>query len=120
MKTLIAVVALSLTAGVAVAAEGNGEPFQYSAPTRVVSLENYKQAPGTSQNPYPFSAGTVPMVANQVLPTNGANGVVQTANSLPPSFADGAPSQTNQNGNAPTAPATRLAQPRPPVVGPRG
>jgi hypothetical protein len=109
MKTLIAVLALSLTAaGAAVAGEGNGEPFAFQAPAQVMSLQNFKQGPGSSQNPFPFSSAATPMIANQVLPTAGAQGAVQTANSLPAGFETGMPGQTNPN--AETAP-TRLAQP---------
>ena len=75
-----------------------------------MTLNNYKQAAGASQNPFPFSAPATPMVQEQVLPTNGSAGPVQTANSLPPGFENGV-AQSTLGLDAPAP--TRLAQAAP-------
>ena len=109
MKMFVMAAALAVVAGAAFAGEGNGDPFPFQAPTHPVSLNNYKQAASASQNPFPFTVPGTASVADQVLPTNGSNGVVQTANSLPPGFEDGVPGQANLNPG--TRMPTRLAQP---------
>jgi hypothetical protein len=106
MKTLIAAAALSLMAGAAFAGEGNGDPFPFRVAGPTTYLNNYKQAAPASQNPFPFTVPGTPMVNNAVLPSNGADGVVQTANSLPQGFMDSAPGQ-----NGYPRPATQFAQP---------
>jgi hypothetical protein len=90
MKTLIAAAAMSLLAGAAFAGEGNGDPFPFAAPTRPVQTGPlaYHGVPAY-QNPYPFSVPNVGWNTEAVLPTNGSQGVVQTANSLPAGFANG-------------------------------
>lgn len=119
MKTLIAATALSLVAGAAFAGEGQGDPFPFAAPPVSVSMQGYKQAPGTSQNPFPFTAPGQVVSTSAVLPSSGSNGVVQTANSLPPGFMSGPPS-ANLNRNAPTPAPTQYAQPVAPMPGTRG
>lgn len=119
MKTLIAATALSLVAGAAFAGEGQGNPFPFRAPPIAVSIQGYQQEAGGSQNPYPFTAASRQrMTSMPVLPTAGSDGVMQTANSLPAGFEDGAPAVANLNQNAPTP--TRLAQPVAPIPGTRG
>lgn len=108
MKTLIAALALTVAAGTAFAAEGNGDPFPYQAPGITTSLQGYKQAAGANQNPFPFSASTTTENADAILASNGSAGVLQTANSAPVGFMDGAPAQANLNHQA--RPDTRLAQ----------
>ena len=110
MKTLIAVVALSVSAGAAFAGEGNGDPFPFRAAPLSVTLNNYHQAKGKNQDPFPFKAPSMPMVQNEVLPTNGAAGIVQTANSLPPGFENGAAQPTlGRDAPAPTMLAQQQA-----------
>ncbi len=109
MKMLIAATALTLVAGGAFAAEGQGNPFPFHAPPISVTMQGYKQLPGVSQNPFPFQVPGVRMSASPVLPSAGSDGVVQTANSLPAGFEDGAPAMANLNQNARTP--VRMAQP---------
>jgi hypothetical protein len=55
----------------------------FSAPARVdVGSESYPSFP---------SGNAVPIVAGEVLQPNGSEGIVQTANSLPPGFTTGTP-----------------------------
>ncbi len=109
MKTLIAAVALTLVTGAAMA-EGNGEPFPNTMTSgRVVNLQKYQPAKERGiQNPYPFTAPGTPMAMDQVLPTNGSQGPVQTANSLPVGFDDGPAAMATLNH---TPRATQYAQP---------
>ena len=118
MKTLIAAVALTLFAGAAYA-EGNGEPFPNTATAgRAISLNAYQRPVGGAyQNPYPFVAPGTPMVVDQVLPTNGSQGPVQTVNSLPQGFEDGPTALATLNH---TPRATQLAQPGTVQSQPRG
>lgn len=110
MKTLIAAAAMSLVAGAAFAAEGNGDPFAYHATVQPVQTAPlaFRGTPA-SQNPYPF---TVPMSGfNTVplLPTNGSQGIVQTANSLPAGAAEG----TTSYAAGPQVTAVQLAHAAP-------
>lgn len=95
MKTMIlaAIVASSLGLAPAMAAEGNGEPFPNyasvtSSPTRIAP-----QVADTGSSAYPNVAGRpgsdLPRLAGDVLPSNGSEGAVQTANSLPAHFEEG-------------------------------
>jgi hypothetical protein len=99
MKTMLfaAAVALSLSAGTASAAPPYnvvGNPFPLSAPS--TSIVATPPASDTGSQAYqgsgPDHAALV--FEGQVLPTNGSNGIVQTANSLPPGFQRGVAAYT--------------------------
>ena len=86
------VAGLSLATLPAFAGEGAGDPFPFRAPGVVTVTTGRADLPGANTDPYPFHAiGTLitaPM-SEQSLPTNGAEGTVQTANSLPLGFEKG-------------------------------
>jgi hypothetical protein len=91
MKTTLfaAVTALGLAASaVAYAGEGNGNTFGYTNTAPLVA-----SAPRTDvgSNAYPDFSGRVGSIVTAVgaLPTNGSEGIVQTANSLPRGFEEG-------------------------------
>lgn len=115
---LAAAVAASLGISPAFAGEGNGDPFPFSAqsltaaPQRLADtgsqaypdvagrpgdgLRNpggVQQFADTGSQAYPNVSGRVgsdlPSLAGDVLPTNGSQGAVQTANSLPTRFEEG-------------------------------
>jgi hypothetical protein len=71
------------------AGEGNGPDFPGLLQPHAV-LANPMTAQ-TGSEAYPAAIGTTlnPVVAGNVLPTNGSEGIVQTANSLPPGFTNG-------------------------------
>ena len=114
MKTLIAATALTLVAGAAFAGEGHGDPFRFTAPPIAVSTQGAARAAAVTQNPFPYTTPGMAMNSSPVLPSSGSQGVVQTANSLPVGFEDGASAATNLNRNVPTP--TQLAQPAATVV----
>lgn len=109
MKMLIAAAALSVIAGAAYAGEGEGNPFPYQAPTTPFSLNGYKQAPGTSQNPYPFLVPGQAVAEEQVISPVGSAGEPQSANSLPRGFEDG--TAVGATASHVTPSPTRTAQP---------
>jgi hypothetical protein len=110
MKSLLLATAiLSLSVGAAFAGEGNGNPFPFAASGAMVAdmpLTPQQQTgttPMMTKNP-PNSVpqgktamasatrqyGSVSFTAGAgVLPTNGSQGAVQTADSLPPGFQNG-------------------------------
>lgn len=90
-KTLIAAATLSLIAGAAFAGEGGGDPFAYRTSGPAVATAPYARSASASQNPFPFTIPSVSWNTIPVLPTNGANAIVQTANSLPAGFENGTP-----------------------------
>jgi len=117
MKTLILATAavLGLAAGTASAAEATrvppqynvvGNPFPYSAAQSRVSA-----APpsfDTGSQAFPASDGqAMPVVVGQEIPSNSSEGVMQTANSLPQSYAAG--EVTFLAGAAPAAQARQSA-----------
>jgi hypothetical protein len=87
---LAAVAAFGFAAGAVQAGEGNQDPFPPATDgTQVVSSP---ATPDTGSEAYPiFSGPTVPVISGGVLPSNGSEGIVQSANSLPRGFADGTP-----------------------------
>jgi hypothetical protein len=89
MKSLVAAAALSLVAGTAFAGEGNGDPFPFQAPGNTVATATVAHLPPHDTDPFPFRAPGVPWSAAQMLPGNGSDGSMQTANSLPPNFENG-------------------------------
>lgn len=95
MRTLFlaATVAFSLGLAPAFAGEGNGEPFPNNAESFNAGTATLSQHADTGSNAYPDVAGRpgsdLPGLAGDVLPTNGSEGAVQTANSLPSHFEEG-------------------------------
>ncbi len=94
MKTILAAVALlGLSLAPALAAEGNGEPFPNNVTSAGTRIIRQAQAADVGSAQYPNVVGrpgsNLPLLAGDVLPTNGSEGVVQTANSLPRGFEEG-------------------------------
>ena len=94
MKTIIAAVAvLGLSFAPAFAAEGNSEPFANNTTTAGTRIIRQPQALDTGSAQYPNVVGrpgsNLPLLAGNVLPSNGSEGAVQTANSLPRGFEQG-------------------------------
>ncbi len=118
MKILIAASAMTLLAGAAFAGEGQGNPFPYQAPTQPYSLQHYKQAAGSAQNPYPFLVPGSSVNTAPVISPVGSAGEVQSANSLPPGFEDGTAVGQSQYHITPSP--TRMAQPALPASNTRG
>ena len=93
MKVLIAAFSVPALSGIrGVYAESNG----LAAVERPATAAAVLSAPtmvDVGSNAYPeFAAiAAVPITAGQVLPPNGSEGAVQTANSLPVGFAVGTP-----------------------------
>src|SRR5438309_8037130 len=97
MKTLLLTAAvLGVSAGTALAAS----PPQYNVvgnpfPMRTTMTEVVAAPPAsdTGSQGYQSSAAryAVAPVDGRLLPTNGSQGIVQTANSLPPGFEQGTP-----------------------------
>jgi len=93
--TILAALALtSLGLVPAMAGEGTGDPFPYSA--GIVTTQTALTAPqvaDTGSAAYPNFAGRpgsdLPLLAGNVLPTSGSEGTIQTANSLPAHFEEG-------------------------------
>src|SRR5947209_5819159 len=109
MKSLVlAVTALTLTAGAAFAGEGNGDPFPFAAGPVAVADIPTSPAQMTGQTPLltkmppnsvPYGTTTmaatlrqyafVPLTRGALLPSDGSQGAVQAANSAPPGFQEG-------------------------------
>jgi len=94
MTILAAVAAMSLGLAPAMAGEGNGEPFPNNAGSLTIhTVLAAPQVADTGSAGYPNFAGYVgsnlPALAGNVLPSNGSQGAVQTANSLPAHFEEG-------------------------------
>jgi hypothetical protein len=109
MKTILVAAAtmLSLSAGTALAAlppQYNvvGNPFPFSAratfPSTMSTADVVAEPPAnvTGSQAYQNSGPgyAVAVVDGRVLPINGSNGIVQTANSLPRGFEHGTPTYT--------------------------
>ena len=97
MKIILftAAAALSLSAASAIAGEGNGDPFPFRTPGVMTITTGRAILPGATDDPYPFKADGIlitPAMANQVLPTNGSEGAVQSVNSMPLGAEVGTPS----------------------------
>ncbi len=117
MKTLIAATAaLTVLASAAYAGEGQGNPFPFRAPTQPYSLKTYKQAPGKSTDPYPFTVPGSPLNSAGVARAVGSVGEVQSLNSMPPGFVNGTPLARTVRPATPT----RMAQPSGSAVSPHG
>ena len=91
---LAAAVALSLGIAPAIAGEGNGEPFPNTANGFTVRTGAVTQRyADTGSTAYPSTVGrpgsNLPGLAGDLLPINGSEAPVQTANSLPAHFEEG-------------------------------
>lgn len=96
MKTLIlaAIVASSLGLAPAMAGDSSSEPFPNNAASFTThSALTAPRIADTGSEAYPNLLGRpgsdLPELAGNVLPTNGSEGVVQTADSLPAHFEEG-------------------------------
>ena len=86
-KTFLAASLFALMMGAAQAGEGNGDPFPNTAAHSLVANQVLSD---TGSEAIPVYGPRVTMVTQgDVLPTNGSDGIVQTANSLPRGFEDG-------------------------------
>lgn len=87
-----AFVALALGVTPAFAGEGRGDPFASASGgwTTAARLRSVAADVGAEQQ-YRTSGrpGTDLLLSAELLPVNGSEGVVQTANSVPPKFTDG-------------------------------
>lgn len=87
--TFIAAALLALTMGMAHAeSEGNGEPFPNHASTGNVVANQVLSDTGSEAAPR-FGRGVTLLTQGDVLPTDGTESAVQTANSLPRGFEAG-------------------------------
>ena len=89
---MAAVSLLALPSIQSVYAESNGLAF-VEQPARAASVLSAPAPWDVGSESYPAfaRANAVPVVPGQVLPPNGSEGIVQTANSLPVGFANGTP-----------------------------
>ncbi len=106
MKTVLfaAAAVLALSAGTAFAGEGAGDPFPFRAPGVTTVTTGRAQLPGGLDDPFPFRAdGTVmtQAVTSRTFPTNGAEGGIDSVNSLPAG---------SENGTAAYAQSQRVQQ----------
>jgi hypothetical protein len=104
----LAVAALTLTAGMAFAGEGNGDPFPFAAGSAAVADIPTSPAQMTGQTPLltkmppdavPYGRTAMASTLRQytavalsrgtLLPSDGNQGAEQTANSAPPGFQEG-------------------------------
>lgn len=112
-RTLLAAafVALALGAAPAFAAEGNDDPFARAPtglPTTAVQLRPVAADVGSEQEYDPSGRpGTSLQLSAEVLLTNGSEGAVQTANSMPLRFEEG----SVQFAHTQDAQARQAAQP---------
>jgi hypothetical protein len=88
IRALSAVAALAFAVAGPALAEGNLDPFP---PATDGTLAFSRPATvDTGSDAYAAASGpAVAVTSGAVLPSNGSNGIVQSANSLPPSWADG-------------------------------
>ena len=90
-RTKLAFAVLMIAAapvGAAFAGESNGEPFPNYAAGDTVIANPVLSDTGSQATPS-YGPGVTVLTQGDVLPTDGSNGVLQTANSLPPGFEDG-------------------------------
>lgn len=120
--------ALALGAAPAFAGEGRGNPFDVNAfGGRTLAVDpGQLNANLGAERPYDPSglSGTGLQLSAELLPINGQNGLVRTANSAPPGFVDGTvPSVQAHSVQAWHAAQLRrltLAADRPSGAGPQG
>ncbi len=91
MTRILALAAAAiLTAGITSAyAEGNGNFGGIAPSANVVAGTEVTGVTGSEAYPSVRNSTAVGVVAGGTLPTNGSNGIVQTANSLPQGFENG-------------------------------
>jgi hypothetical protein len=85
-------IAAFLTAGITTAyadGEGNGNFGGIAPSANVVAGTEVTGVTGSNAYPVVRNSTAVGVVAGGTLPTNGSEGIVQTANSLPRGFANG-------------------------------
>jgi hypothetical protein len=90
-RTKLALAVLMIAAasvGAAFAGEGNGEPFPNYAAGGTVVANQVLSDTGSQATPS-YGPGVTVLTQGNVLPTDGSNGIVQTANSLPRGFENG-------------------------------
>lgn len=85
---LVAASVLALMAGAVQAGEGNSEPFPNYASTGQAYANQVLRDSGSEATPT-YGPGVTALTQGDVLPGNGSNSIVQTANSLPQGFEDG-------------------------------
>lgn len=77
----------------ALAGEGNGDPFPAHFGNLTATTQTLPQVADTGSDAYPNVSGRpgsdLPSLLAEVLPTNGSEGAVQTANSLPVGAEEG-------------------------------
>ena len=91
-RVMALAVAAFLTAGISSAyadGEGNGNFGGISPQATVVAGTEVPGVTGSEAYPTARDSTAVGVVAGGTLPTNGSDGPVQTANSLPPGFENG-------------------------------
>jgi len=100
---LAAVVLSGLAVAPAMAGEGGRDPFpNYAGDFTTHTSASALRYADTGSQAYPTQPGRpgsdLPSLVGEILPTNGSQGIVQTANSLPAHFEDGtvAYAQANQ------------------------
>ena len=83
------VAALSLSTTAFAEGEGNGDPFPFRAQPQTAYMNATTADVGSQQ--YPAANPALSFASNgaPILPENGSNGPVQTANSLPVGFEQG-------------------------------
>ena len=86
-KIFIAASVFALMLGVAHAGEGNGDPFADRTAHSVIANQVVSDT-GSESTPT-YGRGVTVLTQGDVLPTNGSNAIVQTANSLPSGFENG-------------------------------
>ena len=92
MKIAIAAISvLALSGFVQARAESNGLAAVERPATTGAIVPAPALADTGSERYQGFAGPSVPVVSGQVLPPNGSEGIVQTANSLPPGFLIGTP-----------------------------
>jgi hypothetical protein len=80
---LVAVIALGATAGVAVAGEGNGDPFGLEGSQLAISAQPIQQQAGSMAFPGFGPGMRVGVEAGGVAPASGSEGEPEPLNSLP-------------------------------------
>jgi hypothetical protein len=91
-KTFIAAASLLALSGLLQAhAESNGLAAVEQPPTTGSILSSPALVQTGSETYQGLTGPSVPVMSGQVLPSNGSEGAVQTANSLPPGFTLGTP-----------------------------
>jgi hypothetical protein len=80
---MVAVIALGATAGVAMAGEGNGDPFGLEGSRMAITAEPIQQQTGSAAYPGFDPNVRVGVMVGGVAPANGSQGEPEPLNSLP-------------------------------------